>query len=283
MNLKSFFKPIKNTLEGAGAQSESKKEQLYNCPSCKKGSTKRKIRAAWYRCPYCGYYMKITARTRIRLLVDEGTFSEHGINAVTSDPIEFPGYDQKLIAAKAKSKENEGVICGEAEIGGVKCCIFSMEAEFMMGSMGTVVGDKIASLFEYATEKSLPVIGVTVSGGARMQEGVFSLCQMAKVSGAVQKHSDGGNFYLVLLTNPTTGGVTASFGMLGDVIVAEPGALISFAGPRVIEQSLKQKLPEGFQRAEAVQKCGFVDAIVAREDQKEYIAKMLHIHKGAKI
>ena len=180
--------------------------------------------------------------------------------------------------AKEKSRENEGVICGAATIGGYRTCIFAMDANFMMGSMGAIVGEKITRLFEYATSMSLPVIGVTVSGGARMQEGMISLMQMSKVSAAVKRHSNNGNLYIVLLTNPTTGGVDASFAMLGDITLAEPGARVGFAGPRVIEKSLNQELPKDFQKAERVLECGFVELIVPSSRQKETLTAILRLH-----
>ena len=172
----------------------------------------------------------------------------------------------------------EGVVTGTAAVGGFPCAVFVMEPRFMMGSMGSVIGEKLTALFELAAEQSLPVVGYTVSGGARMQEGILSLMQMAKVSAAVKRHSDAGNLYLTILTDPTLGGVSASFAFLGDIIVAEPKALIGFAGQRVIEQTIHQKLPENFQRAEFLLEKGFIDNIVERRKQKEYIAKILRLH-----
>ncbi len=212
------------------------------------------------------------------MLTDKRSFVELCREYESKNVLGFPEYDSKLQAAKEKSRENEGVICGEATIGGHSCCIFAMDANFMMGSMGAIVGEKITNLFEYATEKSLPVIGITVSGGARMQEGMISLMQMSKVSEAVKRHSNKGNLYIALLTNPTTGGVNASFAMLGDITLAEPDARIGFAGPRVIEKTLNRALPKGFQKAERVLECGFIDAIVPRDQQKAYLEKILKIH-----
>ncbi|MBQ8357774.1 MAG: acetyl-CoA carboxylase carboxyl transferase subunit beta [Clostridia bacterium] len=250
------------------------------CEKCKQPISRTALIGSGYVCPLCGKYNRIPARTRIELLTDKGSFCEHNATLVGENPIGFPGYEEKIRTAREKSGEYEGVICGEAEIGGERCCIFVMESAFMMGSMGTAVGDKIALLFEYATAKKLPVIGYTVSGGARMQEGMLSLMQMAKVSGAVKHHSEAGLFYLVCLTDPTTGGVTASFAMLGDMIIAEPGALIGFAGRRVIEQVMGQKLPDEFQSAEFQMKNGFVDAIVPREEQRNFLSRMLRLHTG---
>jgi acetyl-CoA carboxylase carboxyl transferase subunit beta len=230
--------------------------------------------------PYCGYHYRISARKRISLLADRNSFNELYGDLSPENLLGFPEYDEKLNAAAKKSGEREAVICGEATIGGHRCCMFAMEGLFMMGSMGTVVGDKITLLFEHALLESLPVIGVTISGGARMQEGMCSLMQMAKVSAAVKRHGDAGNLYIALLTDPTTGGVTASFAMLGDILLAEPGALIGFAGPRVVEQTMGKPLPPGFQRSEMLLKCGFIDEIVPRPAQKEYITGLLRLHSG---
>lgn len=233
----------------------------------------------YFICPKCGRYNKIPARARVELLVDSDSFVELWGDMKTKNPINFPEYEDKSTKARETSGENEGVICGVCTIGGIKCCLFVMEPKFMMASMGTIVGDKIAALFEYATANGLSVIGYTASGGARMQEGMLSLIQMAKVSAAAKRHSDAGLFYLVCLTDPTTGGVTASFAMLGDVIIAEPKALVGFAGKRVIEQVTGEKLPPDFQSAEFQLQNGFVDAVVKRHDQKAYLTNMLKIHE----
>jgi len=213
------------------------------------------------------------------MLTDKRSFVEMDADLESRNILGFPGYEEKITAAIEKSREKEGVICGVATICGHKTCIFSMDSNFMMGSMGAVVGEKITRLFEYATAHKLPVLGVTVSGGARMQEGMISLMQMSKVSAAVKRHSNKGGLYIVLLTNPTTGGVDASFAMLGDITLAEPGARVGFAGPRVIEKSLNQALPEGFQKAERVLECGFIDEIVPRSEQKSYIGRLLELHE----
>lgn len=276
-NFKSLFKSAGNELEETEAAAQRRRIECMTCSSCGKEIKRADARANFYACPLCGVYFKVGARRRIKLLSDPDTFVEHDAAFSSEDPLSFPAYGEKLDAARQKTREREGVITGLCRIGGVTTGIFSMEADFMMGSMGTVVGEKITRLFEYCTEHALPVVGVTVSGGARMQEGMLSLSQMAKTSGAVKLHSDAGNLYITLLTNPTTGGVTASFAMLGDVIIAEPQALVCFAGPRVIEQSLKKKLPDGFGRAEAVLACGMIDAIVERRDQRAYLTDILSI------
>ncbi len=277
IKFKNLFKSAQNELEESEAAAKKRKLEYMSCPTCSGEIRRADARACLYTCPLCGAYFKIGARRRIELLTDPESFTELDADCASTDPLSFPAYPEKLEAATAKSREREAVITGICRIGGTSCGIFAMEADFMMGSMGTVVGEKITRLFELCTERALPVVGITVSGGARMQEGMLSLVQMAKTAGAVKLHADAGNFYLVLLTSPTTGGVTASFAMLGDVIIAEPGALVSFAGPRVIEQSLKKKLPEGFGRAEAVMACGFIDDIVERRAQRGYIADLLKL------
>ncbi len=250
------------------------------CEKCKADISINKLAENNFICPVCGKYNRVPARARIEMIADKNSFYEM-LEEVTSDnPINFPGYEEKYISACKLSGENEAVLCGTAEFEGQKACIFVMEPKFMMGSMGSVVGEKITAIFEYATEKKLPVIGYTVSGGARMQEGIISLMQMEKVSAAVKRHSDKGLFYLAILTDPTTGGVTASFAMLGDVIISEPEALIGFAGKRVIEQVTGEKLPENFQSAEFQLENGFLDAIVKRENHHDFISKMLEYHKG---
>ena len=218
-------------------------------------------------------------RQRLRMLVDKGTFRELFAGVEGHDPLGFPGYQEKLEQVQSASNETEGVLCGTARIGGQPCCLFIMEPYFMMGSMGTAVGEKITRLFEYATAHRRPVVGYTVSGGARMQEGLLSLMQMAKTSGAVGRHSQAGLFYCTVLTDPTTGGVTASFAMEGDIILAEPGATVGFAGARVVEQTTRKALPKGFQTAEFLLKHGFVDAIVPRRDQQAVLANLLQIHQ----
>ncbi len=278
MELRKLFLKANNELESSDNRQRSRK---ITCKKCQKQISVRKIRKNNFVCPQCGHYFTVRARRRILMLTDRRSFHELDRDIMSRNILNFPEYDEKLSKAREKSRENEAVICGEATIGGFRVCIFAMDANFMMGSMGAVVGEKITRLFEYATKERLPVVGVTVSGGARMQEGMLSLMQMSKVSAAVKRHSSGGNLYIVLLTNPTTGGVDASFAMLGDITLAEPGARVGFAGPRVIEKTLNQSLPNDFQRAERVLDCGFIDEIVTRSDQKTYIEKLLRFHLGA--
>ena len=275
MELKSFFLKANNELEYGDVKQKSRK---VTCKRCQKETAVAKIRKNNFVCPNCGYYFPVRARRRILMLSDKRSFVELFGDLESKNILDFPEYDSKLQSAREKSRENEGVICGVSTIGGYRTCIFAMDANFMMGSMGAVVGERITSLFEYATEKNLPVIGVTVSGGARMQEGMLSLMQMSKVSAAVKRHNNAGNLYINLLTNPTTGGVDASFAMLADITLAEPGARIGFAGPRVIEKTLNRALPKGFQKAERVLECGFIDDIVTRDKQRDYLEKILKIH-----
>lgn len=254
-------------------------EMFTACPSCKTAMYTSDFVANYYVCDKCGYHFKLQARKRVELICDADSFEELYQDLTSQNIISFPGYDKKLAESTQRSGEREAVLCGTAKIYENPCCIFIMESQFMMGSMGSVVGEKITRLFEYAIEHSLPVVGFTLSGGARMQEGIISLMQMAKTSGAVQRHNQAGNLYIAVLCDPTTGGVTASFAMEADITIAEPGALIGFAGPRVIEQTIKQKLPQGFQRAEMLVEKGFVDIIVKRSEQKKYLGTLLALHK----
>lgn len=281
-----LFRKPKNELEGkAGKDSKSgiPDEMCIACPKCKKTLIKSDIPDNFSTCSYCGYNFRMNARRRIKMIADKGSFSELNAELVSTNPLNFPGYDEKLENARLDSSENEGVVCGICTIDKSPCALFVMDGTFIMGSMGSVIGEKITSLFETASDMGLPVVGYSVSGGARMQEGILSLMQMAKVSGAVKRHSDSGGLYVSVLTDPTTGGVTASFAMEGDIIIAEPGALICFAGPRVIEQTIRQKLPAGFQRSEFLLKCGFIDEIVPRKEQKAYLSKILKLHERSEL
>lgn len=276
------YKP-KNELEEGGRNEapvqQDESEPEVTCPNCHKAIAVSRLWANQNTCP-CGHHFRINARQRIRVIADKKSFVEMDRDLQSADPLSFSGYQKKLETARLSSNETEAVVCGTASIEGERCCLFIMEPNFMMGSMGTAVGEKITRLFEYALENRLPVVGFTVSGGARMQEGLLSLMQMAKVSGAVKRHSDAGLFYLVVLTDPTTGGVTASFAMEGDIILAEPNATIGFAGARVIEQTTRKQLPKGFQKSEFLLEHGFVDAIVPRKEQKQTIGALLRLHRG---
>lgn len=272
-----LFRKSKNDLEQGGITPAV--EERLRCPSCKSTEEKRTIARNKMVCPACGHHFRIGARTRIKALCDKGSFQELFTNLSTNDPLDFPGYEEKVEVGQDACAEEEAVLCGRGFFRGQECALFVMEPQFMMGSMGSVVGEKIARLFEYATEEKLPVVGFTASGGARMQEGILSLMQMAKVSGAVQFHGRNGGLYITVLTDPTTGGVTASFAMLGDILISEPKATIGFAGRRVIEQTTKKKLPDGFQKAEFLLEHGFIDAIVPRTQLRATLARLLSQHK----
>ena len=281
---KFFFKKPKNELEGS--EGEEKKQEhkdaaipeklAEKCEKCGKIVLADEFKAEFGVCPKCGHYRKISARDRIAMCAE--AFEELFADEESKNPLDFPGYSEKLQSLREKTGENDGVICGTATIGGVKSAVFSMDYRFMMGSMGHTVGEKITKIFEYATEEKLPVVGFVLSGGARMQEGILSLMQMAKTSAAVAKHSEAGLLYISVLTDPTTGGVSASFAFEADIIMAEKGALIGFAGPRVIEQTIRQTLPQGFQRAEFILEKGFADIIVERKDMKDTLSDLLRLH-----
>lgn len=259
-------------------ETEQVKKDSMVCPACKKELVKSDVKDNKYVCYECGNYFRVRTSNRIKMVADSKSFSPWFEEYETKNPLDFPEYEEKVAATQEKTGLHEGVTIGEAKIYGEDAVIGVCDARFLMGSMGHVVGEKIASAVERATERRLPVILFCCSGGARMQEGIISLMQMAKTSAALKKHSDAGLLYIPVLTDPTTGGVTASFAMLGDIILAEPGALIGFAGPRVIEQTIGQKLPEGFQRAEFQLEHGFVDAIVERKDLKKTLYKILKMH-----
>ena len=282
MALLNFLKP-KNQLEEGGRTAApvqiDEGEPEKNCPNCHKDIPISRLWANDLVCT-CGYHFRMNARQRIQLIADKGSFHEMYAGVKADNPLSFPGYREKIETVRAASGEEEAVVCGTVTIGKQKCCLFVMESYFMMGSMGSAVGEKITSLFEYAIEYRLPVIGFTVSGGARMQEGLLSLMQMAKTSAAVKRHSDAGLLYIAVLTDPTTGGVTASFAMEADIILAEPGATVGFAGARVTEQTTKKALPAGFQKSEFVLEHGFVDCIVNRQSQKKYLTELVKMHCG---
>ena len=282
MALMNFLKP-KNKLEEGGRSAAPVQrdagEPEENCPNCHKDIPLSRLLANDLVCT-CGYHFRMKARQRIRMIADKDSFHELFSNIASENPLNFPGYKDKLETVRTASGEQEAVVCGVCRIGRAKTCIFAMEPGFMMGSMGYGVGEKITQLFEYALKHRLPVIGFTVSGGARMQEGLVSLMQMAKTSAAVKLHSDTGLLYIAVLTDPTTGGVTASFAMEADITLAEPGATVGFAGARVIEQTTRKALPDGFQKSEFVLEHGFIDSIVYRNNQKKYIAGLLRMHEG---
>lgn len=255
---------------------------LRKCNKCGGAIIAEDVKKDHYICPKCGGYFRVHARRRIEMVTDEGSFEEWDSDLQGGNPLEYKGYEEKLEKLQEKTGLSEAVIAGKAKIDGRETAIGVCDGRFLMASMGEAVGEKIARAVERATEERLPVILFACSGGARMQEGIVSLMQMAKTSAALKHHSDAGLLYISILTDPTTGGVTASFAMLGDVILAEPKALIGFAGPRVIEQTIGQKLPEGFQRAEFLLEHGFLDAIVERPQMKAVLSKILALHENGK-
>ena len=254
---------------------------LRKCNKCGAAIITEDVKKGYYICPKCGGYFRVHAYRRIQMVIDEGTFEEWDHELVGGNPVDYKGYPEKVQALQEKTGLKEAVVTGKGKIGGRDTVIAVCDGRFLMASMGWAVGEKITRAVERATQQKLPVIIFACSGGARMQEGITSLMQMAKTSAALERHSKAGLLYVSVLTEPTTGGVTASFAMLGDIILAEPGALIGFAGPRVIEQTIRQKLPKGFQRAEFLVEHGFVDDIVKREEMKEKLGKILEMHANA--
>ena len=279
-----FFKKNKYVTISTTSFEEERKVYIPNnhwvkCNKCSRILYKEDIKDNYMVCPFCEYHFRLDPRQRIEYLVDENSFEEFDVNFVSNDPLKFPDYENKIASGKEKSNENDALVCGKCKIGNNEIILCIMNSYFMMGSMGSVVGEKITRSIEKAIELKLPVIIVTSSGGARMQEGMFSLMQMAKISGALQKLSENNLLYLTVITDPTTGGVTASFAMLGDIIISEPGALIGFAGRRVIEKTINESLPEDFQTAEFLLEKGFLDKIVHRKDMKNFISYILKMHR----
>ena len=285
--MKLFRKRPYIPLEPSSAVEEAQKPVVPDglwekCPNCNKTIYSKDLGSEKI-CPYCHYNFRISAEERISLMVDERTFEEWDQILPIENPLDFPGYEQKLMNTKEKTNMNEAVIIGKAKIEQQELVLCVMDSNFFMGSMGKVVGEKITRAFETATNLHLPVVIFTASGGARMQEGILSLMQMAKVSIAVSNHHEAGLLYIPVLTDPTTGGVTASFAMQGDIILAEPGATVGFAGKRVIEQTIKATLPEGFQTAEHILQKGFIDRIVPRRKLRSVLGFLLSIHRDVEM
>ncbi len=249
-----------------------------NCKKCKSIIYLDDLKNDYYVCPTCNYHFNISCKERINQIFDEGSFKPMFEEIKATNPLDFPGYEEKLNSVKEKTGLEEGVLCGVGKIDSKKVAVAIMDSKFLMGSMGCAVGERITRTIEYATTNRLPLIIFTASGGARMQEGILSLMQMAKTSAAIAKHDEAGLLYISVITNPTTGGVTASFAMLGDVIIAEPGAVLGFAGRRVIENTINEKLPDDFQSSEFMLKKGFVDDIVKRKELRNYLSKLLKLH-----
>ena len=248
------------------------------CPSCGRVLHDDDLVNNQFVCPYCGHHFAIPARDRIKMIADDGQFRELDAALVSTDPLEFPDYPDKLAKLRSKTRQGDAIVTGIAKIGGVRVAVAALDTRFLMASMGGVVGEKLTRLIERATKQHLPLFVFSAIGGARMQEGIISLMQMAKTSAAIQRFSDKGGLYISVLTHPTTGGVTASFASLGDIMLAEPGALIGFAGPRVIEQTIGEKLPEGFQSAEFQLEHGFLDAVVPRARMRSTLIRVLSLH-----
>ncbi len=279
MGIQDIFADNKNKYRKlVGLRKNIAPQESMICPKCKNAVEEKSLAKNKYVCGYCGYHFKMPVMDRIKMLCDEGRFIEFQKDLTTKDPIKFPDYEKKLHDAEQKAKTKEAVVTGVIGIKDVTAAIAVMNSDFIMGSMGTVVGEKITALTEYAGKKGLPLVIFAASGGARMQEGLFSLMQMAKTSAAIEKYKEKGGIYISCLTNPTTGGVSASFATLGDIIIAEPEALICFAGPRVIEQTIGRSLPPGFQRSEFLSEHGMVDIVCERNKLRELIYKIIKIH-----
>ena len=276
--MESLLGKIRQKKEIKAELKQEAKPETVDCKACGKKVDRAEAISRLYVCPECGGYFRVNAKNRIKMVADTGSFTSWFDDIEGGNPLGFPGYEEKLHAVQEKTGLKEGVVIGKAQIYGEDTVLGVVDARFLMGSMGHVVGEKIAAAVERATEEQLPVILFCCSGGARMQEGIVSLMQMAKTSAALKKHSKAGLLYMPVLTDPTTGGMTASFAMLGDIILAEPKALIGFAGPRVIEQTIGQKLPAGFQRSEFQVEHGFVDRIVERKDLKKTLYDILKLH-----
>ena len=272
-----MFKKIVRDIRGEeyGNTPEVPDNLMRKCNACKAAVFADEVKQNHYICPHCGNYFHVPAYRRIKMVVDRKSFTEWDVHMEEQNPLQYKGYEEKIRSLREKTGLDEAVVTGKCTIKGTPTALGVCDCRFMMSSMGEVVG-----VFERATKERLPVILYICSGGARMQEGLVSLMQMAKTSMAIRKHSDAGLLYVPVLTDPTTGGVTASFAMLGDIILAEPKALIGFAGPRVIEQTIGQKLPKGFQRAEFLLEHGFVDKIVEREEQRSVLADILKLHEN---
>ncbi|MFT3950484.1 MAG: acetyl-CoA carboxylase, carboxyltransferase subunit beta [Oscillospiraceae bacterium] len=264
----------------AAAKDAIPNDLLFKCPRCSTVTFTDEFNSSGKICPHCNYHARLSARERLDITVDKGSLEEFDRGMISQNPIDFPDYAEKQAALRASTGLNDAVVTGKATIRGMEVVVIVMDSRYMMASMGSVVGEKITRAIEFATEQGLPVIAFTASGGARMQEGIVSLMQMAKTSGAVAKHSEAGGLYISVMTDPTTGGVTASFASLGDIIIAEPKVLIGFAGRRVIEGTIRQRLPDDFQSAEFMLEAGFIDMIVDRKKLRRTLAHLLKLHNA---
>ena len=281
--LEDLFKVVKFSAENDNRADKKNKvsiprDLLFQCPRCGSSMFMDDFVGASKVCTSCGYHARLTAQERLDLTIDKGTFEEYDADMTSKNPIQFDGYEKKIADLQKKTGLRDAILTGECRIRNKHCVIAVMDSHFMMASMGSVVGEKLTRAFERATQKNLPVVVFAASGGARMQEGIVSLMQMAKTSAAVARHSDKGLLYITVLTDPTTGGVTASFASLGDIIIAEPKVLIGFAGRRVIEDTIRQRLPDDFQSAEFLMEHGFVDMIVPRKNLRRTISRLIRLH-----
>lgn len=282
--LEDLFSVVKTRFNGSDTKSEEKKrtdipqDLLFKCSRCGNICLTEEFENNKKVCAACNYHSRLTADERMSMTFDKGSFREFDDLMLSKNPIDFPNYEDKQQKLREETGLKDAVITGEGLIRGIQTVAAIMDSRFLMASMGSVVGEKLTRAFEYATEKKLPVILFAASGGARMQEGIISLMQMAKTSGAVRRHSDAGLLYITIMTDPTTGGVTASFASLGDIIIAEPKVLIGFAGRRVIEGTIRQRLPDDFQSAEFMMENGFVDMIVERRKMRRTIAHLFKLH-----
>lgn len=283
MEIYEIFAKRKTKLKNImSARKNTNSDEIIECKKCHGKFHKKTLLKNYMVCPDCNNYFTMTPFERIGMIGDDHSFKEHLSRMHTINPLDFPGYDEKLKSARQKSGRDEAVVTGIIKIGGITCGIGIMDSRFMMGSMGTVVGERITAITEFCDKQSLPLIIFSASGGARMQEGMFSLMQMAKTTAAIKKFKNHGGLYISCYTNPTTGGVSASFAALGDIEIAEPDALICFAGPRVIEQTINESLPQGFQHSEFLLKMGMLDMICERRNMKDIIYKLLLIHEVRK-
>ena len=270
-----FFNVVKKRFNDTSDEDQA---ETVKCPRCQSSIILSRYEELHRVCPNCNYHGRLSAKERISITADKDSFCEFDAGMKSCNPIDFPEYAEKQAELRESTGLNDAVVTGTATIKGSPVVLGVMDSRYMMGSMGSVVGEKITRAFEYAAEHDLPVVLFTASGGARMQEGIVSLMQMAKTSGAVKMHSDTGNLYITVMTDPTTGGVTASFASLGDIIIAEPKVLIGFAGRRVIEGTIKQRLPDDFQLAEFMHEKGFVDMIVERRKMRSVLSHLLKLH-----
>ena len=282
--LEDLFSVVKTRFNGEQHTEDKRKSNIpkdlmFKCPRCSNVVFKEDFEKNGKVCANCNYHSRLSARERLEISVDKGSFVEFDKDMISKNPLGFDGYDEKQQELRSKTGLNDAVITGAATVHGEKIVIGIMDSNYMMGSMGSVVGEKISRAFEYATDNKLPIVMFTCSGGARMQEGIISLMQMAKTCAAAQRHSEAGLLYITVMTDPTTGGVTASFASVGDIVIAEPKVLIGFAGRRVIEGTIRQRLPENFQSAEILLEHGFVDMIVERRKMRRTLAHLVRLHK----